>query len=320
MLRSYPGSPDRPLPPAPRGADFVSPRDRHARARAASLLGSLPPYHFVDELGPAGVYRFFAYESPLGVHVSALVHPATGTLGEPPSMLGQTNPNFQAPSAAQVAATPPGDTLSSAAVDLAKEIQTNGVPDEHTSNQAVLTFQTAWNNDPLSQVNGANSQLSEDGDYGPNTAAAYASIAGSAPPVNPSPAPTPTPTPSGGGQTTNEPTPAATSACPGWTVDTTNAQATAIAQNIGFHDSPVTWSDQGQYSTTIGGVPYTFVMWWENGLKAVASYKCSTTPSSSQASTTSSSAVPAILGGTLVVGALVVAGLAAKHPGMFARH
>lgn len=325
MLHRYQGSPDRPFPPAPADWVNVSPRDAHARARAVSLLGELPPNHYLDEQGPAGLYRFFAYESPLGTHISAIQPPAA-TLGAPPdpmpprtarifpSTLGRVNPNFQAPSAAQVAANPPGDTLASAADDLLTQIAANGVPNEHVADQAVLTFQTAWNNDPLSQVNGSNSQLTEDGDYGPNIAAAIASIGGSAPPVNPAPAPAP----SGGGQSTNEPTPQPTASCPSWTVDTTNAQASAIAQNLSFHNSPVAWSDQGIYDTTIAGTPYRFVMWWENGLKAVAAYRCSS--SSSNASVSGgSSAVPAVLLGTLTVGGIVIAGLAAKHPGMFGR-
>jgi hypothetical protein len=107
--------------------------------------------------------------------------------------IGTTNPSFVAPTPGQIATNPPGDTLASAANSLLIYIQANGTPSEHEDNQTVLQFQTSWNNDPLSNANGENSQLSEDGGYGPNTHAALASIAGTAPAVNTGPAPAVTP-------------------------------------------------------------------------------------------------------------------------------
>lgn len=86
--------------------------------------------------------------------------------------------------------------------------------------------------------------------------------------------------PSGYPVTTDEPTPQPSDACTRWIVDTDNAQAAAIAESISFHDVPVPWADQGSYDTTIGGIPYRFVMWWETGMKAVAAYHCAGSPSS----------------------------------------
>lgn len=128
-----------------------------------------------------------------------------------PVRIGQTNVNFQAPSSDQVANQPPGNVLAAAAQSLLNYFQSSGVPSEHTNNSQVMAFQTAWNGDPLSDINGSNSNLSQDGGYGPNTMAALASInGGSAPPVNTGPAgppgpvgpPGPAPIP-GGGSTTN---------------------------------------------------------------------------------------------------------------------
>jgi hypothetical protein len=78
----------------------------------------------------------------------------------------------------------------------------------------------------------------------------------------------------GGGQTTNEPIPTADNTCGAWVPDASNSQAVAIAQNISFHNSPVPWADQGVYSTTINGTAWRFVMWWDNGLKNVAAFRC----------------------------------------------
>lgn len=107
--------------------------------------------------------------------------------------MGQTNADFVAPTAAQVQATPPGDALANAGVAMLSLFSSSGIPSEHTSNPTILAFQNAWNADPLSQVNGANGQLSADGAYGPNTQAALDSISNGAPAVNTGPAPAPAP-------------------------------------------------------------------------------------------------------------------------------
>ena len=314
----YPGTPDAPYPPLEGAWHPVPATDREARQRAHALVDQLAPYHYVDEARGAGVVRYFAYETAFGRSVSALACDAGG------GSLGATNPSFVAPTAAQVQATPPGDALANAAVAMLSDFSANGVPSEHISAPSVVAMQTAWNADPLGQLNGANGQLQIDGGYGPNVAAALASIdGGTAPPVN---------TSGGGttplvGQTTSEPTPDPDATCTAWAADTSNPQAMAIASSIAFHNSPVAWVDQGDYSTQINGVDYLFVFWWEKGLKAVAAYKCTAgsaagggavTPATAAAS--SSSAAPAVIVGTLVVGALVATGFAARRPIMAALH
>jgi LPXTG-motif cell wall-anchored protein len=129
--------------------------------------------------------------------------------------LGVTNPNFVAPTSAQVSASA-GQPLINAAAALAAYMATSGTPSEHVSDPTVLAFQQAWNADPVSQINGSSSQLSDDGGYGPNTQAALASFgayavpavnSGAAPVVTPptpspplpSPAPGPAPSPAAGG-------------------------------------------------------------------------------------------------------------------------
>jgi hypothetical protein len=107
--------------------------------------------------------------------------------------MGDTNPSFTPPSAAQLAANPPGEALANAAVALLAYFNSAGVPSEHsTAGGNVSAFQAQWNADPISQTNGSNSQLSVDDAYGPNTHDALAVIAGSAPAVNTGPAQTPT--------------------------------------------------------------------------------------------------------------------------------
>lgn len=316
---AYEGSIESPYPPAPVGMVEVPASDLGARRRAAELAHVLPVYHYTDERQGPLTTRYFAYETPFGRSVSALA------LFEGGGMLGATNASFIAPTAAQIAATPPGDALANAAVALVTQFQASGVPSEHVSSPIVVAFQNAWNADPLGQVNGANGQLGVDGGYGPNVHDAIASIAGgTAPAVNTAPAP------SGGGgvtpTTTEEPTPATDATCGAWVVDATTPQVTAIAQNIAFHDTPVVWVDQGDYSTTIGGVDYLFVMWWESGMKSVAAYKCTqgsgAGPASNNASVASggSSTAAAVILGTLVVGALVATGFAARKPLQRAYH
>lgn len=313
----YAGTPDAPYPPVPAGWSEVPVSDRAARARAHALVDQLALYHYVDERGPRGVTRFFAYETPFGRSVSAVSAASDGTLGA-------TNPSFAAPSAAQVAANPPGQPLSDAGVALLTDFGANGVPSEHASDPLVIAFQNAWNADPLSQVNGSNGTLDVDGGYGPNVHDALASIAGgSAPPVNtgPAPAPSPTPTPTPG-QTTPEVAPVTDATCGSWVVDATNPQAVAIASNLAHHDTPAPWVDQGDYQTTIGGVDYFFGMSWSSGMKAVIAYRCTsgpasgggTTPPATASTTSSSSAAPAVIIGTLLVGGLVAVGFAAKKP------
>ena len=335
-MKRYQGTPDAPFPPSPAHFRLVAAGDGYARQRASGLLGSLPPYHFVDERGPAALYRFFSYETPGGVSVSALCRPLEGEpamfgLGAPPAPtttsepipagrgwiadastpqvtaiaqnigfhnspvgwrdqgiynttvngspyrfvmwwenglkavaaykaapvfgLGATLASFVAPTAAQVAANPPGQALADAANAVLIEFAASGVPSEHVNDAKVLAFQTAWNANPIGQLNGGNSQLSVDGSYGANTHDALASLTAGAgaPAVNAAAAgTTPVPTPAAPALIpVPAPTPAAT---------TTTAQAS------------------------------------------------------------STSAAPAIILGTLVVGSLVAVGFAAKKPLKAMRH
>jgi hypothetical protein len=92
-----------------------------------------------------------------------------------------------------------------------------------------------------------------------------------------------------------------------------------MANNIVNGNGPTGWTDQAQYQTTgSDGSAWTLVMWWENGQKMVAAYKCTTpgTGSASMQGTTPAAAssgvsTGAIILGVLAVGGLVVAGLAA---------
>ena len=152
--------------------------------------------------------------------------------------IGATNPSFVAPSATDVANNPPGQALADASVALLSFFSSNGVPSEHstTAYSAVQNFQTAWNADPLSQIN-ANGTLSVDGAYGPNTYDALNSISGgSAPAVNTSPA-----SPSSSSTTTT---------VPGGSTTTTTT--TSTTNNI-FAGMPV-WAKWVVGAAAVGGV------------------------------------------------------------------
>lgn len=67
----YEGRADHPWPPFELGWAEVA-RDDAAAARRASMMMGLPPYHYVDDAMPEGLYRFFAFETPVGPRVGAL--------------------------------------------------------------------------------------------------------------------------------------------------------------------------------------------------------------------------------------------------------
>lgn len=181
QLQRYDGSPDRPVPPTPEAWQSVPAHDVHARRRAAELVASMPAYHFVDERGPNGIYRFFGYETAFGLSVSALrreleLEPSYYGGG---GTLGQTNPNFKA---AAPASAPNGATSATqdAGLALLNYLDSNGVPNETTPTPAVGAFQSAYNADPIAA--GANGQLNVDQEYGPNTHDALAAIVGAVAP------------------------------------------------------------------------------------------------------------------------------------------
>lgn len=297
----YDGTPDAPFPPAPPGWSEVAVSDRWARARAHALVDELALYHVVDERGPSGVYRFFAYETPFGRSVSAVYGSLAGTLGAA---------DIDDP-ATQAAATAMNNALLAhgykyADMALYKAFQqlaglaADGFPGTQTMTELKdVLFAMGVEIAPVPVYPWAPGAY--DGVNAP-TAAQWA-------------APT---APSGGNvpQTTPEVVPVNDATCGAWAIDTTNPQAVAIATNLAVHDTPAAWVDGGDYQTTIAGVDWFFGMHWEQGMKAVIAYKCTSGPSSQQASTTSSSssAAPAIILGTLIVGGLVATGFAARKP------
>ena len=104
--------------------------------------------------------------------------------------IGDTNPGFVTPSQEQLDASPPSEALANAAVALLSYFAAHGVPSEHgPAGGNVAAFQSAWNANPLSHLNGTDySTLSVDDAYGPNTHDALAAVAGTAPAVNTGPA------------------------------------------------------------------------------------------------------------------------------------
>lgn len=71
---AYQGRADHAWPPCAGGwAEVPYHHDAAVRERAATvMLGQLPPYHYADEALPSGLYRFFAFETPIGKAVGAL--------------------------------------------------------------------------------------------------------------------------------------------------------------------------------------------------------------------------------------------------------
>ena len=87
---------------------------------------------------------------------------------------------------------------------------------------------------------------------------------------------------SSGGQTTSEPVPQPNAQCTAWTASTSNSQVVGVAQSISYSNTPVAWSDQGHYQMTASdSTVWMLVMWWENGMKMVAAYKCTLAPGAS---------------------------------------
>jgi hypothetical protein len=111
------------------------------------------------------------------------------------SGLGQTNPNYVAPSLTEVDAEPPGAALTAANVAMLNHFAADGVPSEHTSDPFVLAFQQAYNKDPATWA-ARRMKLGEDGGFGDNTHDASAALVdytggGAVPPVNSGASPAP---------------------------------------------------------------------------------------------------------------------------------
>lgn len=73
QAKAYEGRADHAWPPCDGGwAEVPFDHDGGVVDRAKSLLGALPVCHYTDEVLPTGLYRFFAFETPIGHQVSAL--------------------------------------------------------------------------------------------------------------------------------------------------------------------------------------------------------------------------------------------------------
>lgn len=70
---AYQGRADYVWPPHDLGwAEVPFHHDAGVVEHARGMLGRLPPYHYTDAALPGGLYRFFAFETPVGVSISAL--------------------------------------------------------------------------------------------------------------------------------------------------------------------------------------------------------------------------------------------------------
>lgn len=141
------------MAPAPHGWLEVAEDDRGAHERAASVLGALPRWHFVDELRPTGLYRFFCYETPTGAD-------AVGAL----RFVGE---DIASTLGADVLTNPNNTPEIYAAQQLLDWLSVNGCDrwsdGGHHYVQTVADFQQAYN------LSGLGPAISTDGDYGGNT-------------------------------------------------------------------------------------------------------------------------------------------------------
>jgi len=70
---AYKGRADHVWPPFVEGwAEVPFHHDPGAVETARMMLGALPPYHYADQALAGGLYRFFAFETPVGVSIGAL--------------------------------------------------------------------------------------------------------------------------------------------------------------------------------------------------------------------------------------------------------
>jgi hypothetical protein len=114
----YQGRADHAWPPCEGGwAEVPYHHDAGVRERAVMMLGALPPYHYADEVMGSGLYRFFAFETPIGQAVGALKF-----IGEAPAralLLGQSPTDAYASTAAWIATpTDTGDIVTDAGAAL----------------------------------------------------------------------------------------------------------------------------------------------------------------------------------------------------------
>lgn len=329
----YEGSADRPRPPVGPGWIDVAWEDESARARALELaaqatvgvgLGEppeLPIWHYRDELLPTGLYRFYHYESAHRPVFGAMRYVgvdgrgAAGTLGAnegPPTAADQMNSAIAANGyraadmyiykAFQTWAQSQG--LYSGTIDgfpgqgtmaaLAKALQAEGVTLTSRAYSPSGGFYP-WKAGP--GYDGVNAPTQAQWCSGGPGEDPGACGAGDVHPIQPA-------------QNTSEPIPQNTSSC-AWVADASNSYVNGVATTIVNEGTPTPWTDQGIYNLTApDGTKWMLVMWWENGTRAVAAYRCAPPAAVS----TASMGVGAVILGVLVVGGLVVAGLAGHKP------
>lgn len=105
---AYQGRADHAWPPSGDGwAEVPYHHDASVREHAQTvMLGQLPPYHYADEAMASGLYRFFAFETPIGKAVGALKFIGEGAARD--LLLGQSPSDVYASTEAWIAT--PTDT------------------------------------------------------------------------------------------------------------------------------------------------------------------------------------------------------------------
>lgn len=293
LAHPYGGSPARPCPPLPAGWRPCTNDDHTARAHARSgALAGIPLYHFVDELLPTGLHRFFAYETAHGPQLSA--YRFEGTLGAASTVDvgdGELNAaggqyvqglaHLAFDQAAAEADFEESIQLSRAAVTKANAVD-GGNPAVGGAFDDVMSFSTAGTQNnaagAFNRAQGAVKQAKADVAAGTATPPGPPNLP---PPPNPGPNPSPNP---GGGKTTPQVTPKADGQCTTWLPTTQNADGTpatdavALANQINDGQGPVPWKDQSQYVTSLSGVRWAFTMNFDNGEQHVVAWRCTSGP------------------------------------------
>jgi hypothetical protein len=90
----YQGRADHVWPPFTEGwVEVPFHHDAAVVGRAKALLGSLPAYHYADEAMGSGLYRFFAFDTPIGEAIGALkfigAEKARALMGDSPSAVAE---------------------------------------------------------------------------------------------------------------------------------------------------------------------------------------------------------------------------------------
>jgi len=361
----YYGCPSSPYPPncgdGWEDVDANNPEAWNAVACASGMVGELPLYHYRDALLPTGLHRFFAYETPVGGAIGAVRYSGTITAAQP------TPPKAPAPArrGTWVEVLP----FEIRAYSLRRDANGHYVPvvadlNEQASRSpgwfvVVDTQGHSWALDarrgtlarrfyylkplppttsapaataPATMAQAGRSLLfpffalgqppeeeddSADGSMGVE---AISVISGGKDDTGDTYQPDPS---------TGEPIPQDSASCH-WVPDASNSKAVALANSISFHNSPVPYTDQGVYNTTIDGTAWRFVMWsgdcrGDGGTyHCVSAFRCvpqgaGPTPPSGGGTSTASMVGGGLVLAALVVAGVVVAGFAGRSP-VGARH